>query len=415
MREQIDLDIPLRAFPAWACTNRSLEQVLPAKPGLFDLVILDEASQCDLATAAVALFRGKRALVIGDPQQLRHVSFLSRAREQASFIRHQFNVAFQERVRYRRSLFDIASDAVLQSNFFLLDQHFRSHPHSIDFSNRNFYDNQLRIMTERPHVQEQSAVRWLYTEGQRTSASSVNPAEIDAIVSEVSAVIQRTQGNPGAPSIGIVSPFRDHVDAIRERLIDRLPASDLECHQLVLGTAHTLQGDEKDIIFFTTSVDTNCHSASLRFLQNPNLFNVAITRARHELVTITSVTPDNLRPGLLREFLWHTERLIQPQPVTDAYETAFQKKVTAELRKQKLIAWPNYRSTGVRIDLVVSDGSGHLAVLLDGSECDTGGVSPLVTHRILVRAGWRVTRLSPRSWKTSWYDCLEHIRTIFHQ
>ena len=410
LREQIDLDIPLRAFPAWACTNRSLGQVLPAKPGLFDLVILDEASQCDLATAAVALFRGKRALVVGDPQQLRHVSFLSRVREQASFTRHHLDVAFQERFRYRRSLFDIASDAVPQKNFFLLDQHFRSHPHIIDFSNRNFYDSQLRIMTERPHVQEQSAVRRLYTEGQRTTGSSVNPAEIDAIISEVGAVIQRTQGKRDAPSIGIVSPFRDHIDAIRERLIDRLPASDLERHQLVLGTAHALQGDEKDIIFFTTSVDTQSHSASLRFLENPNLFNVAITRARHELVTITSVTPDTLRPGLLREFLWHTERSMKPQPIGDDYETAFQRKVTAALRRQELVAWPNYQSAGVRIDLVVSDGTNHVALLLDGEDDAPHDVSALIAHRILVRAGWHVTHLSPRSWKTSWYDCLEHLR-----
>ena len=101
---------------------------------------------------------------------------------------------------------------------------------------------------------------------------------------------------------------------------------------------------------------------------------------------------------------------MKPQPIGDDYETAFQRKVTAALRRQELVAWPNYQSAGVRIDLVVSDGTNHVALLLDGEDDAPHDVSALIAHRILVRAGWHVTHLSPRSWKTSWYDCLEHLR-----
>ena len=101
---------------------------------------MDEASQCDPALACVALMRAKRAVVVGDPQQLRHVCFLSHAREQAAFTQYELPAGLQDRFRYRRSLFDIAADAVDQHNLFFLSEHFRSHPQIIGFSNRHFYD-----------------------------------------------------------------------------------------------------------------------------------------------------------------------------------------------------------------------------------------------------------------------------------
>ena len=410
LRDKIDLSVPLRAFPGWASTNRALGQILPPTPGLFDLVVIDEASQCDLATAAVALVRGKRAVIVGDPNQLRHVSFLSKAREHASFVKHGLDSAFQERFRYRRSLFDVAADAVPQDRFFMLDQHFRSDAHIIAFSNRKFYEGQLRIMTERPRSEPHSAIRWVNAAGRRSEGSSVNAAEVQAVLAEVGAVIDETKSEGPVPTIGVVSPFRDHVDAIRDQLIRQFSSTDIENHDIVVGTAHSLQGDEKDIVIFTTSIDTECHSASLRFLENPNLFNVAVTRARRQLVVVTSVTIDDLPPGLLREYLQHTQLALQPHLAKEQFDNEFEKLVATELRKQHLEVWPNYGSAGVRIDLVVSNEEGHVAVLCDGPPASPDrSIDPLICHRILTRAGWAVRRVSRRSWLARWYDCLQHI------
>ena len=224
---KISPDVLLRAFPAWACTSRSLCEILPATPALFDLVVIDEASQCDPALACVALLRAKRAVVVGDPHQLRHVCFLSRAREQAAFARCEFSAEMQKQFRYRRSLFDIAADAVDQKNFFLLNEHFRSHPQIIDFSNRRFYDGALHIMTSRPTPSAESVIRLNQVDGCRRDGSSVNPCEVDFVVETIRSLAQ-DQAVARVPSIGIVSPFRDHADAIRERLIRDLPPGVLE-------------------------------------------------------------------------------------------------------------------------------------------------------------------------------------------
>lgn len=416
LRKKIDLSVPLRAFPAWASTNRALGQILPPTPGLFDLVVIDEASQCDLATAAVALLRGKRAVIVGDPNQLRHVSFLSKTREHASFVKHGLDTDLQERFRYRRSLFDVASDAVRQDSFFMLDQHFRSDPHIIDFSNRKFYDGQLRIMTERPRREPGSAVRCVTVAGKRSEGSSANPAEVQAVLAEVAAVVDEGKAADQVSTIGIVSPFRDHVDAIHEQLVQQFSSADIEKHDIVIGTAHSLQGDEKDIVIFTTSIDTECHSASLRFLENPNLFNVAVTRARRRLVVVTSVAADDLPAGLLREFVQHAQCVPQPHLAKDLFDNEFERHVVGELRKQHLEAWPNYRSAGLRIDVVVSMEGRNLALICDGpppGPDDT--VDPLTCHRVLARAGWEVRRVSRRSWLASWYDCLQYITKALQQ
>jgi len=405
LREKIGLSVPLSAFPGWACTNRSLGQILPATGGTFDLVVIDETSQCQLATAAVALLRGKRAVVVGDPNQLRHVCFLGKAREQASFARHGLAKDVQERFRYRRSLFDVAADAVEQDHFFMLDQHFRSDPHIIVFSNQKFYRRELRIMTERPRRQAHSAIRVVQARGRRSEGTSINPAEVESVLREVAAVVEGGGGDGPVPTLGIVCPFRDQVDAIRERLIRQFPAAAIDRHEIVVGTAHSLQGDEKDLIIFSTSIDPGFHSASLRFLENPNLFNVAVTRARHQQVVVTSVAIEDLPAGLLREYLPHAEGTMQPHHRIERYGNQFEEHLAAELKKQGLGLWPSFPAAGVRIPLVASKEEGHLAFLCDGPPADPPAgpadrIDPLRCHRVLARAGWVVKRIPQRSWLT---------------
>jgi hypothetical protein len=291
-----------------------------------------------------------------------------------------------------------------------LDQHFRSDPHIIDFSNRKFYDRQLAIMTERPRQQAHSAIRVVRTSGRRSEGTSVNPVEVAAILLEVAAIVEETAPEEPAPTLGIVCPFRDQVDAIADRLIGQFPANIIARHEIVVGTAHTLQGDEKDIVILSTSIDPEFHSASLRFLENPNLFNVAVTRARHRMVVVTSVGIDVLPPGLLREYLEHARGTLQPRQPSRRYDHAFVEQLAMKLTKQGLEVWPNFPAAGVRIDLVTTRQAGHVAVLCDGPRPSPDEQTDSLTcHRMLARAGWAVIRIPRRSWCADWYACLEHI------
>ena len=411
LQESLTAELLLDAFPAWACTSRALCEILPATPGLFDLVIIDEASQCDLAFASVALMRGRRAVVVGDPNQLRHVCFLSRAREQASFVRNEIPAIMQQRFHYRRSLFDAASDVVDAKHFFRLDEHFRSHPQIIEFSNRKFYDRSLNIMTERPSKVPQFAIRIELVHGRRAPESSINAAEVERVLETFKSLIASgTQG-----SIGIVSPFRDQADAIKDRFVQNLPAETLAKHAVVVGTAHSLQGDEKDIVILSTSIDKDSHPASLRFLESPNLFNVAITRARKELVVVTSMTTDELPAGLFREFLVHAEKPWSPNHNPNETNCALEQTIAAEMQSSKLQTWTGFQAAGTRIDVALADKQELLAVICDRGE-PKDWETTLQAQRRLVRAGWPVARVSHRSVEKHWEACrsnlLRHLRQV---
>ncbi len=397
LKDKLSADLLLEAFPAWACTSRSLCEILPANPGMFDLVVIDEASQCDLALASVALMRGRRAVIVGDPNQLRHVCFLSSAREQASLVRNEFTAAMRERFNYRRSLFDVAADMVDQRNFFFLSEHFRSHPQIIGFSNQRFYDESLQVMTSRPSTNPQSAIQIVQAKGKREPDSSVNLAEVEAVFEAVKAITDHENGS-APPSIGVVSPFRDHADAINDRFLSEYSAETIAKHSLVVGTAHSLQGDEKDVIIFTTSIDPDSHPASLRFLESPNLFNVAITRARRELMIVTSVSREDLPTGLLREFLFHAESDWWPKQSMEDSNCHVETTICNQLKTGELETWTGFRSAGARINVVAMDECKSVAILCDRYHAgDESAWDQLASQRRIVRAGWNVIRIPHRT------------------
>jgi hypothetical protein len=265
-------------------------------------------------------------------------------------------------------------------------------------------------MTERPRSEQHAAIRLVSAGGRRATGTSRNPAEVAAVLAEVAAVIEQAEAGGPAATLGIVSPFRDQVDAIRERLIQSFSAAAVDRHEIVVGTAHSLQGDEKDLIILSTSIDPDFHFASLCFLENPNLFNVAVTRARQQMVVVTSVGVENLPPGVLRDYLQQASGTIEPHAVTEYYDHDFERRVAEELRKQGVQLWPNFRAAGLRIDLAASRGGSHLAVLCDGPSAGRDlAVDALTYHRLLTRAGWQVARIPRRSWLADWYACVKYV------
>ncbi len=135
----------LETFPCWAVTSQAVSESLPLEAGLFDVAIIDESSQCDIAGCIPILFRAKRAIIVGDDKQLPHLSFLEKAKEQSFLNKYNIPDKYQLMWRFRtNSLFDVAN--YYASSSVLLDEHFRSFPEIIDFSNNEFYGNRMKIM-----------------------------------------------------------------------------------------------------------------------------------------------------------------------------------------------------------------------------------------------------------------------------
>jgi len=402
---QVKTETLLAAFPCWSSTTYHLSQILPVQPGMFDLVIFDEASQCDLASAIPALYRANRVLVVGDPKQLKHVVFLGRQAEYSAFAKNNVSPDIQANYRFStHSLFDVAENLVPQANYFMLDEHFRSDPHIIGFSNKMFYENQIRIMTHKPKMgltDQEVPIQLDYVKGHRVDGAA-NPKEIEEIFKNVRQLI--SQSSPDKPTmIGVLSPFRDQVNAITKELPNHISLTELERHKIVVGTAHSLQGDEKDVIILSLSIDPGFHHGTLHFLEKPNVFNVSITRAKKKLIVVSSVKPDDLPNGLLKEFLIHATQA----PVADIpggiFESKFEEQVAQALERSDLKVWPQYQAAGFYIDLVVGDGKKWIAIECDGPAHfrmeNQQNFYDVWRQGILERAGWRFVRISYREWE----------------
>lgn len=403
LRAHVSTETLLSAFPCWATTTFYISQILPLEPGIFDLVIFDEASQCDLASALPALYRGTRAVVVGDPNQLTHVVFLGKQTEIAAFVNNNVPEDARDTFRFtQRSLFDVSADKVLQQDYFMLEEHFRSHPHIIGFSNERFYDNKLRLMTQRPVVEEgRCAIEVDYVDGRRT-ISTVNPMEIEAVFKHMEEEMKASPEDKPV-SIGILCPFRDQVNAIVRELPKHITMDQMEKHSIVVGTAHSLQGDERDIVILSFSIDPDFHHGTLKFLENPNVFNVAITRAKKKLVVISSVCTKDLPEGLLKGFLEHAVCPPEKTIPEEKFDSKFERDVARALRKKGYKVWPHFEIAGFEVDLVVGKGNQFLVVECDGPyHFDQEGRQArydIWRQKIIERAGWDVVRISDREWE----------------
>jgi very-short-patch-repair endonuclease len=281
-----------KILPCWAVTSLSARGRLPVTAGIFDLVVIDEASQCDIASALPLLYRARRAVIIGDPLQLQHVSTVAPQQDRLMLAAHGLAEGRAAWAYSVNSLFDLARSLCRHEDIVNLRDHHRSHRDIIAFSNRHFYRGSLRIATDHESLKRTPGagpvVRWLEVRGKVVrppGGGALNVPEAEAVVAEVRKLA--VEGEYGG-AIGVVTPFRAQANRIRALIHqDNDLSHRLAALQFVVDTVHGFQGDERDVIFFSPVVSRGVNESTLRFLKNHgNLFNVAITRARSELVVV---------------------------------------------------------------------------------------------------------------------------------
>lgn len=280
-------------FPVWALTNLTARTNFPTTPGLFDLVIIDEASQCDIPSVIPLLFRAKKAVIIGDPNQLRHVASLNEMLNKQ--LGQKYGVGL-ESFSYRSiSFYDLGERSVGQNpGPILLNEHYRSDPRIINFSNEAFYKKKLDIKTdltqrgfEKNYLNDHGGVSWLNLKGKYerpSGGSGQNLAEFEIIKQIVPKVLTSLDqsGYPSA-SVGIVTPFRAQENLFRSWIKQMYPNS----LRIKSGTAHQFQGDECDVMIFSPVLSDDIPNFTLNWLEHfDNLLNVAITRARVSLIIV---------------------------------------------------------------------------------------------------------------------------------
>ena len=404
----------LEAFPCWCVTTYAVSGSLPMKPGLFDVVIIDEASQCDIASCFPILYRAKKAVVVGDDKQLPHLSFLEKAKEQSFMSQYGINDRYQLMWRFRtNSMFDLANYYSMHP--VLLDEHFRSLPPIINYSNKEFYGGRIKVM-RRNDDSKKVLETVVVPDGKVDFDATRNLPEIEALVKRLhEIVVEDERKNPEKPvSIGIISPFRAQVEQLKISVSRVLSEHMMQKHQIEIGTAHTFQGDERDIILISWAYANNSFPQSLIFLQKPNLFNVAITRARYQMINFISKDPRELPEGILRSYLGFVQEYEDRYTLRTSddfdeniYKNGFEKEVAEAFRTLGHEVVCGTDIAGLSVDLLID---GKFVVECDGVEDKAPSkVSNMKKQAIIERSGLKVSRISAREWQYSAKACIDRI------
>ncbi|MFI6327451.1 AAA domain-containing protein [Micromonospora chersina] len=379
----LDAEALVRALPLWVGTVTDVEDLLPPVAGMFDLVVLDEAAHIDQLRAAPALARARRALVAGDPRQLRFVSFVADVDVAATLRRHGLD-RFGDRLDVRRSsAFDVAAGAAPVT---WLGEHHRSVPHLIQFSARRFYGGRLELVTRHPRNERADVIDVLTVDG-ATVVDGVNQAEVAAALD----LVRRLADDPPAGGIAVVSPFRAQADALEAALLAAYDVDEIERLGLRTCTVHAFQGSEADVVVASLGLVDDDPPSRHRFVAEPNLFNVLVTRARARLAVVTSLRSPQ---GLVGDYLAYAGR---PPAAPDAEPvTGWTAEVAEELRRLGLPVRPGYPVGRWRVDLCVGTGTDAVGVVC--AVHPEGVAAHLERQRTLTRAGWRLHDVFASRW-----------------
>ncbi len=412
--ETEDFQPILEAFPCWCVTTFAISGSLPLKPGLFDVAIIDEASQCDIASCFPILYRAKKAVIVGDDKQLPHLSFLEKAKEQSFLSQYGIPEKYQLMWRFRtNSMFDLAD--YYSMNSVMLDEHFRSLPPVIEFSNREFYGGRMRVMKK--DVSDEPVLETVIVpDGKVDFDATRNLPEIEALVKRLyDIIVEDERKNPDKPvSIGIISPFRAQVEQLKISVSKVLSDHMIQKHQVEIGTAHTFQGDERDIILMSWAFANNSFPQSLTFLQKPNLFNVAITRARYKVINFVSRDPKTLQEGLFRDYMSYIEEYTNKREALknckideNIYKNNLEREIAEQIRTLGHTVKAGVEIAGLSADLLVDD---KLVIEVDGVEDSIkSAVSNMKKQSIIERCGFPVRRVTYREWQYSQNACLDRL------
>jgi len=357
--KKVDFSLVLNALPLWATTTKEISKCLPLEEGLFDLVIFDEASQCDIASSIPVLYRSKKAIIVGDPHQLQHISFLSDNKQTELRLKHSITHPIPD---YRKeSLIDWINNSLSnpdQTTF--LDEHFRNR-----------------------------------------SSVGVNLVEVQHIIEKLKEITKNYKrfDKDLIPSIGIISPFTQQVQLLKKSVSKSIAFDLTKKHKILIGTPFHFQGEERDIILISFCIDANTHFAAINYLNRKDVFNVLITRARNKQILYTSLAPSSL-PGnsLLKQYLESNSFQITKAHTASVYDL-FVKHVSDFLNESGLeIVYQSIIVSGVQIDLVVVNDNKYYCIDVIGYPGDYEEQFNLEQLRILNRMDTPIFFLTYSSW-----------------
>jgi hypothetical protein len=293
----------LEEYPVILSTTHSIKRCAQQN-FQFDYIIMDESTQVDLVTGALALSCAKKAIIVGDLMQLPNV-VSSETKEITDEIFESYNLS--DAYRY-------SSNSILSSILELfpevpktmLKEHYRCHPKIIGFCNKKYYNDELIVLTEEKSGDQPMA---LYkTVIGNHARGNFNQRQVDAIFDEIIPNLG-ISGDQG--SIGIVSPYRRQTEEMQRRATQ---------NQIEADTVHKFQGREKEIIILSTVANE-----INEFVDNPNLLNVAVSRAVKKLIVVASedIAESSSNLGDLARYIKYNNFVIQESKIYSVFDLLY--------------------------------------------------------------------------------------------
>ena len=409
------------AVPVWIMPLHRVYETVPAEPGFFDLVIVDEASQCG-PEALPLLYLGKQILAAGDDKQISPEAVgVNREHVQQYMQNYLFDFDHADSFDVESSLFD--HGLLRFGNRVVLQEHFRCMPELIHFSNTHFYqDDPLVPLRQYLPNRLDPLKAILVKNGSRQGQGQriVNQQEAEALVATIAQCCQaeRYQGK----TMGvIVLQGTAQSYLIEELLIRVIGIEEMGRRKLICGNSSSFQGGERDIIFLSMVTAPEQKIRALTKAAEQQKFNVAASRAREQMWLFHSVQKKHLRPECLRYKLmkhFHCSVVQRTGLGTGAEEQEALRAVSQRANRAvehppaPFQSWlevdmalhiggmgyrvvPQYTFAGRNIDLVIQGQQAQLAV-----ECDSDQwqgpeqyTADLEQQEKLERCGWQVFRI----------------------
>ena len=331
------------AFPCMIAGLRDFAEFIPLESNLFDLVVIDEASQVSIAQALPAILRAKKVLVLGDRRQFGNVKTANASKKVNSGSFKQVMDVFDQEVgddvsqKTRAGNFNITHSVMdffeLSSNFTIqLKKHFRGYPEMISFSSKYVYPDGLQALKIRgkPISEVLEFVETPDPERLETLRNA-NAAEADVIIERLNVLLDMDK----PPSVAIITPHREQVTYLQKRLSDEPRREELyKKLRLAVFTFDTCQGEEREIIFYSMVANRNLDNLKYIFPRDLDLsedeidgsrkfqrLNVGFSRGMEKLIFVLSKPVEEYQGAIKRVFQHYKDVINTANQLPEAADT----------------------------------------------------------------------------------------------
>ena len=419
-------------IPIWIMELDDASRIVPLKPGIFDYVIFDESSQCNIAYGIPAMYRAKKAIFVGDSEQMRDNTIIFKSTRSFDELAKRYQIPKDLQIKTTgepvQSILDIATLRGFES--VTLRNHYRSPKELIGFSNKYFYKPKGKelIVQNTNYLPYKDTGRIMVIHNVKIDESKLFSDKKN--VSEAEAILKffhelRSDKRYQNKSVGILSFFNIQAACLRE-LFEKAGYRE-EKDNYKIGIIEGIQGDEKDIIIYSFviwSPDQIKRYLPLTYMGgdiqgeiNKGRVNVAFSRARLQTHCFISMPIEEIKYKYgIREYLEYVREngkigffSVRLKPFDSEFEKNFYNFIRTNLSPKEYLIQNQVESCGFRIDFVITnirtgkkiaiecDGPTHFKDELE-EELGIYIESDEERQRILEAAGWEFYRIKYSDW-----------------